>query len=164
MSPLLPNIENKTIMVVEFDETKHMNYAKSIMDLDEELNDINSKFNPAKFIDQEPLGKISYRKYIKLLLDNNWRLFVIIFNNECIGYIHTTPGKYENSVYLGSFIISKKYTGKGYGAVALKQWQKLIKNEYDIIILNVAIENKMAMSLYTKSGFKPSHVMMYKKI
>ncbi len=150
------------IFVEEFDKSKHMTFAKDIMDFDEELTKSQSRYNPAKFDDEESLGKITYEKYIELMLSNNWRVFVILLNNKCIGYIHTSPGKFENSVYIGSFIITKNHTNKGYGKEAMKQFQTLIKSDYDIMILNVSFKNKGAIALYERDGFKPFSISMSK--
>ena len=160
----LSDLDSSAIRVEEFNKSKHMRYAKNIMDFDEELTQANARYNPAIFDDEESYGKISYEKYITLLLDNNWRLFVITYDEICIGYIHTTPGKYKNSVYIGSLIITKAYTGKGYGKIALNQFEKLIRNEYSIMILNVAVNNKPAVRLYEHSGFHATHMMMSKKL
>lgn len=156
-------IDGKLILE-EFDKSKHMSFAKNIMDMDEELARTTARYHPAIFDDEESFGKISYDKYIDLLLNNNWRLFIAIHDNKCIGYIHTSPGKYKDSVYIGSFIVTKHYAGKGYGKLMLIKFEELIKNEYSIMILNVAIDNKPAIRLYEKDGFHPSFMMMSKKL
>lgn len=156
-------IIDDTLILEEFDKSKHMKFAKDIMDMDEELTRVNARYNPAVFDNEESFGKISYEKYIDLLLNNHWRLFVAIHDNKCIGYIHTSPGKYKNSVYIGSFVVTKHYAGKGYGKLMMSKLEELIKNEYSIMILNVAIDNKPAVKLYTKAGFHPSFMMMSKK-
>lgn len=161
---LIKNLLDSNIRVEEFNKSEHMIYASKIMDLDEELSKSQEDFNPAKFDDNPSLGEISYQKYIELLLDNNWRLFVILLRDICIGYIHISPGWYKNSAYIGSFIITKKYTHKGYGKIALKQLIAMIKRDYDLVVLNVAIKNKPAVSLYESLGFNASHLSMSLKL
>ena len=156
-------IESK-LTLEEFDKSKHMSFASVIMDMDKELTKSNAIYNPAVFDDEESLGKISYEKYIDLLLSNNWRLFLAIYDGVCIGYIHTSPGKYKRSVYIGSFIVTKTYAGKGYGKRMMTLFEKLVKHEYAIMILNVGINNRAAVKLYTNAGFHATHMMMSKKL
>lgn len=163
---LLPKFveSDHDLVLEEFDKQKHMIFAKDIMDMDEELTNTNKRFQPGQYIDDEIVGKVTYQQYIDLLLDNNWRLFVAILNGRCIGYIHTVDGRYKDSVYVGSFIVTKKFTNKGYGKEMMKQFESLIRKDYKLIFIMTAADNKPAVNLYNHSGFRVSHLQMYKKI
>lgn len=161
---LIPNIVKEKLVFTEFDRTKHMHFAETIMDLDEELSAINYQYQPAPFIDNPSFGKISYEKYINLLLENNWRLFLGVVNNQCVGYVHAVPGKYKRSIYIGSFIVSKDFTGRGYGRQMMKQFEQLVKKDYNLITLIVSVDNRQALRLYEKSGFKTGFYQQFKKI
>lgn len=152
------------LIVKEFDREKHMMFVETIMDLDEELSELNVQYNPAKFVDEPCLGDITYKEYIELLLDGPWRLFIILLDDKCIGYAHVCPGKYKGSVYIGSFVIKHEYCGNGYGSEAMNQLQGILKEDYSLITLNVAIENAKAVSLYTKAGFEPKFYAMIKQL
>jgi ribosomal protein S18 acetylase RimI-like enzyme len=152
------------LIVKEFDKEKHMIFAETIMGLDEELSEANACFNPAEFVDEPSLGNITYPEYIDLLLDGHWRLFIILLDDKCIGYAHVCPGKYKGSVYIGSFVIKHEYCSNGYGSEAMNQLQDILKKDYSLITLNVAIENKKAVTLYTKAGFEPKFYAMFKRL
>lgn len=161
---ILDNANINNITVVEFSKNQHMLYAKDIMDFDEELSRSQERFAPGKLVPEPSLGKISYEKYVDLLLENNWRVFIILLGNKCIGYFHLGTGKYVNSAFLGSFIITKKYRGKGYGKIALNLFKDLIKSDYDIIILYVYNKNIEAKRLYQKVGFEDTTSVMTMKL
>ena len=153
-----------SVLLEEFDKARHMSFAKDVMDMDEELSASQRTYNPGPINDDYSFGKISYEKYIDLMVQNRHRLFIAILNEMCIGYVSAVPSMYKGTMYLSSLIVSKKFTGKGYGKSMLTQFEALIKNEYDSIILVVAIANKPAVNLYTHDGFHPTHTTMFKKL
>lgn len=157
-------IPEASFVLEEFDKTKHMRFAEAIMDMDEELNRITAPYRPAKFKDNPSFGRVTYSQYIDRLLENNWRVFVALLNDICIGYIHAAPGEYKRSMYIGSFIITKRFTGRGYGRQMMMQFESLIRHDYDLIILEVAVKNKPAVKLYDNVGFQPSFMTMSKSI
>ena len=153
----------KELVLEEFDKSRHMSFAKDVMDMDEELSASQLPYNLDR-INDDSFGKISYEKYIDMMVRNKHRLFIATTNGMCVGYMSAVPSMYKGTIYLSSIIVTKRFSGKGYGKFMLTQFENLIKNEYDGIILTVAIANKHAVNLYTRDGFHPTHTTMFKKI
>ncbi|MBN1156138.1 GNAT family N-acetyltransferase [Candidatus Woesearchaeota archaeon] len=76
------------------------------------------------------------------------KLFGIYQNKDFIGYL--VLNKDEIGIYLG-----KKYNGKGHGTDAMKLFlNKLFKQGFKKIKLDTCTENKHAICLYEKIGFR----------
>lgn len=73
---------------------------------------------------------------------------VIISNEQIIGCLHTT--KHEDGILLDEIYIDKSYQNKGVGTNLIKS---LMESE-KIIYLWVYKENKKAIHLYQKLGFR----------
>ncbi len=151
------------LSLIEFDRTIHMRYAPDLMSLDEELESINKPFNEGTFNDTS-YGKISYEKYIDLMTRDGWRVYIALLGDACIGYVHTVPGMYKDSLYVSSFIITKEFTGKGYGKEMMKLLIGIGKKKYSILIVQTALKNAPAVNLYKRSGFTATHQTMIKRI
>jgi ribosomal-protein-alanine N-acetyltransferase len=74
---------------------------------------------------------------------------------EVIGFVVVNPD--GNEAEIRSFGIKPKYRKKGLGKNLLKlSLSILIKNGFKVVYLDVTLENKPALGLYSKLGFKIS--------
>lgn len=87
------------------------------------------------------------------VLENEFSsLYVLEINGEVIGY----SGLYQlfERAEILTLAVSKKYQGKGYGKMLLQHLiDEAIKNESEVISLEVRVSNKVAINLYEKFGF-----------
>lgn len=86
-----------------------------------------------------------------LLLDEfNWNTNFSEFSNE------KNNNLYDNSALFYNFVIEKPFRKMGYGRVFLEQIINYIKKKYNYnyLILHVNNDNELAISLYSKFGFK----------
>ena len=90
--------------------------------------------------------------------------FIVIHNNEKIGYFRTSNWK-ENSLYLG-MDIGLEYRGNGYAIPAYKKMIIKLKEEYkiSIIYLEVLETNLRAQHIYKKLGFKKIEILPYNSV
>ena len=161
----LPKMVNPTkVVLIEFNQTKHMQYVSTIMDLDDELTRETERYDPGNFVESSSLGKISYEKYVDELLKNNFKLYIALVDDICVGYIHCTPGKYERSIYISSIIVDARYRGKGIGKIMLTQFEKIVKPKYNMILIHVATDNTRARRTYEELKFVPTFMTLVKKI
>jgi ribosomal protein S18 acetylase RimI-like enzyme len=74
-------------------------------------------------------------------------------SNTYIGKIEVSLNKHEASIY--GFGVLPEYRGRGYGRQILMQTiQDILATGQQCIVLEVAIENKNALSLYQSCGFR----------
>ncbi len=106
-------------------------------------------------------------KYIKSLLKNDPKLFFTIkHKGSIIGFISgaTYWFAHGKSCYLEEFVIEEKHQGKGFGSIALKKFERILKNRgYKVLELNA---NKKARSFnfYKKRGFKELPWVLLRKV
>ncbi|WP_343208958.1 GNAT family N-acetyltransferase [Anaerolentibacter hominis] len=91
--------------------------------------------------------------------DKSWRPVGIYDNETLIGfamYGYFDQPQPNGQVWLDRFLIDQRYQGKGYGAAAVNGLLEKLFGEYDTqkIYLSVYEENKAAIHLYEKSGFR----------
>ncbi len=83
-----------------------------------------------------------------LLLDN--------FDREGFNSPFSDP-IYEDSIVFYNYLIEKPFRGKGYGKIFIHQilnYINFINNNYKYIVLYVDKDNKVAIDIYEKNGFK----------
>ncbi|MDO5517181.1 MAG: GNAT family N-acetyltransferase [Clostridium sp.] len=96
-------------------------------------------------------------------IPSNTEVYMIKKSDKTVGKIHVEYS--DNYAYIFGFGIKPEYRCNGFGRSALEETVNLIlgKNIEDIR-LDVACENKTALNLYKKCGFKENSVMNYYKI
>lgn len=150
--------------LVLFDKKKHMEYVETIMDLDSALNDSQIKFETMDRIPEKGGKKISYEEYADMIVENEWLVYMLILDDQCIGYMHILPRtEYVDNIYIGSFIVSSDYAGKGYGQKMMEAFFKLEKYKKSHITVAASAKNKAGVGLYRKMGFEVESFYMLKK-
>lgn len=83
--------------------------------------------------------------------------FVLKIDDKNVGYVNIWT--IDNSIELNRICIDPIFRKKGYGKFLLGHIVEILKdNDLDRIILEVADNNKPAISLYDKFGFKDIHI------
>jgi len=122
--------------------------AASLKDLDEIFRLESNTFKKDAFFKNSILNLIINNTFFfKLINDEN--------SNKIVGFIIIIQDR-EDRVNLINLLISKRYQNKGYGSHLLKYTLNKIKemNNIEVIVLNVNSNNKAAISLYQKFGFR----------
>jgi len=99
--------------------------------------------------------EISYsRKYIKQLLEMENKIGIVLtIKFKIIGFVLAV--KYGEVSVIVTLDIDPKYRRKGYGNKLIKALEKQLKREkIKIIILQVNVNNKSAISFYKKNGYE----------
>lgn len=112
----------------------------------------------------EKSNKILENYFSKMLTEKSNHHYIIILNNKKIGNISlTNKGKkvFEIHIVIGE----KKYWGRGYGVLAIKDALKIAfeKLKYQKAYLEVRPENKRAIVAYQKCGFIKAGLKKYPK-
>ncbi|MDD7795152.1 GNAT family N-acetyltransferase [Clostridium sp. 'White wine YQ'] len=96
--------------------------------------------------------------------DNEHRTtYIAELEGKVIGKIGVTMDGEDG--YIFGFGIKHEYRRKGYGRIVLSLiLEKLLKNNVNSIILEVASENDKALGLYKSCGFKESTIYDYYKL
>jgi ribosomal protein S18 acetylase RimI-like enzyme len=84
-------------------------------------------------------------------------LLILEMEKKVIGYMGymIKKNKYKNFAYLNDVFIKKDFRKKGYGKLLVKEFIKISKEKgVEKMGLGVRIENKNAIKLYKKLGFK----------
>ena len=82
-------------------------------------------------------------------------IYSIQKNGEFIGIIRKIR-QVGTNVHIGNFILNPEYTNRGFGKISLRKFIDCIFSEQQVetITLNVLADNKNAIELYKKCGFK----------
>ena len=117
----------------------------------------------AKDLQKEEIEKIN--NYVKTTIPNQISDYdIIIINNQKVGCLLLE--KYKDGILLNELYLDKNYRRKGIGTNILNN----ILNNYPKVYLWVYKENKHALNLYKKLGFKikntteTRYFMQYDKI
>jgi RimJ/RimL family protein N-acetyltransferase len=107
---------------------------------------------------EEYFTKETMEDYIKSLTENSGSLFIVAeAGNEIAGYLDFQNGKLRKTKHAGIFSIYliNKRRGSGLGKLLLQSLIDWAKGNPEIekITLSVFSSNKIAISLYKKSGF-----------
>ena len=87
---------------------------------------------------------------ISIKKDGNYEIYELIIDNKNIGYIETIPN--IDYLEITDVLIYEEYRGLGYSKEIMNY---IFKNtSYKRILLEVSINNVIAISLYKKYGFK----------
>lgn len=102
-------------------------------------------------------------KYIKnSLLDKDTKSFILLKGNEVLGYCAVDHG--ENEDYFFGLFIDKPFRGKGFGTFFIKKMMVILQKEGSkVFALNADVDNKAAIHIYEKAGFKILSETLYLK-
>ena len=88
------------------------------------------------------------------------KVFVLVIEDEIIGIAEYMRSFDGDEIFLYGFSIKKKYRKCGYGKKLLEESIKVFrKNKIKKIGLTVSLENKEAIELYKKMGFKMEEML-----
>ncbi|WP_198401203.1 GNAT family N-acetyltransferase [Erysipelothrix larvae] len=107
--------------------------------------------------DEELKSNWSETLYKQELLDFNTIAFVLILDDQLVGFV---LGKMlVDSSDLYQIVISKNAQGKGLGTLLLQAyWDEVIKRGGNASILEVNSKHKEVIAFYTKFGFKQLYI------
>ncbi len=129
--------------------------------------------NYRKYLEwDDKLAKREKKKDFEKIIKKKNTLFLVAEDNKnligfIIGEIYNRPKFYKikKNGFIGDIFVTKKHRGKG---IALKLKNKLFKwfkdNKIKSIRLNVFSENKYAIKIYKKWGFKILSYDMWKEL
>ena len=102
-------------------------------------------------------------KYIKnSLADKNTKSFILLKVNEVAGYCAVDHG--ENEDYFFGLFIDKPFRGQGFGTFFIKKMTEILQKEgSSVFALNADVDNKAAIHIYEKAGFKILSETLYLK-
>jgi ribosomal protein S18 acetylase RimI-like enzyme len=153
------NLENKEFEPLPFPENIDL---KSIKDAD--LNDLvdcaYEVFNTSQDTIFLALDEVQKQVMVNKYFDTSKPIFedasvILMKGGDVIGFVVVNPD--GNEAEIRSFGIKPKYRKKGLGKNLLKlSLSILIKNGFKVVYLDVTLENKPALGLYSKLGFKIS--------
>ena len=99
-------------------------------------------------------SKVSLEEYSNKIFENAIRIEAWI-NNDLIGLIAVYQNELNQEMYITNVSIEKKYTGNGIANQLMNDLIAIFNNtQIKIIKLEVDINNKKAINLYTKYNFK----------
>ena len=102
-------------------------------------------------------------KYVKnALADKDTTSFLLLKGNEVAGYCAVDHG--DNEDYFFGLFIDKPFRGQGFGTFFIKKMIAILQKEGSrVFALNADVENKTAIHIYEKSGFKILSETLYLK-
>jgi len=102
-------------------------------------------------------------KYVKnALADKDTTSFILLKGNEVAGYCAVDRG--ENEDYFFGLFIVKPFRGQGFGTFFIKKMIAILQKEGSkVFALNADVDNKAAIHIYEKAGFKILSETLYLK-
>ncbi len=96
-------------------------------------------------------GSIAQSKFHTFL-----ECYGIYDDEKMVGFSAFGKNPADETIWIVRHMVDKNLQGKGYGKAGLKAVIQFLKNKYSCseIYLDVVEDNKIATSLYVKSGFK----------
>jgi len=117
------------------------------------LHEVYDSFIPSKYTDAFLKEFQSVNAIQHQILNKNYKYYLLNFNNKSVGYISV---KEENkTLILSKLYILESYRGKKIGKLAFEFVNEFaMKNGFTTIELIVKKNNKKAVDIYLKNGFK----------
>ncbi|WP_425447235.1 GNAT family N-acetyltransferase [Dethiothermospora halolimnae] len=148
-------------------ESKILEFNRSYLDnLDKEIiNELTSKhYEDMKALHDRVFPNTYYSgKQIIDRINENRKLFAYIEDEKLMGYVYVEaePDFGEGSIEF--FAVDESERGKGIGYKLLNMALKWLYsfNFMEQIVLSVGVDNKKAISLYKKVGFKEKYQLCY---
>lgn len=102
-------------------------------------------------------------KYVKnALADKDTTSFILLKGNEVAGYCAVDHD--ENEDYFFGLFIDKPFRGQGFGTFFIKKMIAILQKEGSkVFALNADVDNKVAIHIYEKAGFKILSETLYLK-
>lgn len=137
---------------------------EEIYKLEEEFRHYNNSIEPNKFLHYR-LNKNGFKKdFLEVSKEKNIVFLVLANGSKLDGFFIgklksiSSRGFVYNSKWMGyieNVFISKRYRGKGYLDLFLKEFFKVLKrNKIEYCSLHTDASNKLAIGAYIKLGFK----------
>ncbi len=122
------------------------------------IKDVTNKdIEEISYLEEKIFGIDAFSTDLLKKLLNNKLLFIKLVNEteKILGFSISIEGS-KNQANIINFLIIEEYQHQGLGSFLLKRTLKEIKNKnkFKSIILNVKIDNDVAIHLYEKYGFK----------
>jgi len=97
---------------------------------------------------------------IKERVENKKEFIMIEEDAELIGFANLYDDEAKEHVFIGNFVIAKRYRAKGYGTKLITHMIALAREKYQLseIRISVVSTNTKAFSWYAQLGFKPYSV------
>lgn len=148
---------------------------KQINDLIAELQDYESEFVPDMLPGHDMSVKYLEQAILKDVAQKEGAIFVAEDAGKICGFIwvykEVEPRdlKYKNPIYtclyIGDFIVSKNYRGKGTGRVLFERVEKYAQDKgIDRVKLNVNTQNELARKFYKEMGLSEEEIIMVKDL
>ena len=166
-------LANCNLTVVKEDSDYYMRTEQPLpLDKADRLNQILAvKLLTEKYVDQVAKAHsnafrdaiATSTKYIKnSLLDKDTKSFILLKDNEVAGYCAVDHGESED--YFFGLFIDKPFRGQGFGTFFIKKMIAILQKEGSkVFALNADVDNKAAIHIYEKAGFKILSETMYLK-
>lgn len=118
-----------------------------------------------------PLSKEGGKFYKERILEDNGCAFILLKNQEPIGYLVASLSKSEfyrnlnNFVELDDMYILKKYRGKGYGKLLYAKFIQWCKDRgVKRLKVLVTVKNRQGINFYRERGFKDYTLILENKL
>ncbi|WP_294760405.1 GNAT family N-acetyltransferase [uncultured Lactobacillus sp.] len=149
----------RTVEAVMIEKTDKLNQVLAVKPLTMSYVDQVAKAHSNAFGD----AIATSTKYIKnSLLDKDTKSFILLKGNEVLGYCAVDHG--ENEDYFFGLFIDKPFRGKGFGTFFIKKMMVILQKEGSkVFALNADVDNKAAIHIYEKAGFKILSETLYLK-
>ena len=149
----------RTVEPVMIEKTDKLNQVLAVKPLTMSYVDQVAKAHSNAFGD----AIATSTKYIKnSLLDKDTKSFILLKGNEVLGYCAVDHG--ENEDYFFGLFIDKPFRGKGFGTFFIKKMMVILQKEGSkVFALNADVDNKEAIHIYEKAGFKILSETLYLK-
>jgi ribosomal protein S18 acetylase RimI-like enzyme len=123
------------------------NHSNAI-DILNHLNNCDDNFIP------KLSSKVNLQDYSNKIFDNAVR-YEAWFNNDLIGLVAVYQNIIKQEMFITNVSIENKYTGNGIANQLMNQLLILFNSQdFNKIKLEVEVNNKIAINLYTKYNFK----------
>ena len=149
----------RTVEPVMIEKTDKLNQVLAVKPLTMSYVDQVAKAHSNAFGD----AIATSTKYIKnSLLDKDTKSFILLKGNEVLGYCAVDHG--ENEDYFFGLFIDKPFRGQGFGTFFIKKMTAILQKEgSSVFALNADVDNKAAIHIYEKAGFKILSETLYLK-
>lgn len=146
----------------------NINEYNEVNELAKQVHKLHVNWRPDIFIDVE---EVMPKEYFDQLIENK-EIYVARIDNEIVGYVifnikeRNNPSvRCQKQVNIGVLVVKEGYRGKGIGTNLLDFVKEYAKsNGCTDLYLTVNEENKNAISLYEKYGFKVKNIAYSMKI
>ena len=149
----------RTEQPLPLDKADRLNQILAVKLLTEKYVDQVAKAHSHAFGDEIATST----KYVKnALADKDTISFLLLKGNEVAGYCAVDHG--DNEDYFFGLFIDKPFRGQGFGTFFIKKMIAILQKEGSkVFALNADVENKAAIHIYEKAGFKILSETLYLK-